>query len=218
MKFDLQRQFCNAKLNYKIYYYDHDIRGYLICSSHKFSPFGRVGHLTFCYCYWQFVVSFLLSGTEGQRGKQSASKKEIHRERGTARGESAGNLCARLGWLYEILLIIAERQPAQTYLNYFHFNCKHTHTSVYTHTNRHRDTHTFTMLRLAWRRNQLNCHFTYEMVICQWTQQLRVVSGVSCWWTGQRPTIAEGVPVCGLSNGRINMSHSLGPSPLSTCR
>lgn len=142
MKFDSQRQLCNGKLNYKIYYYDHDIRGYLICSSHKFSPFGRVGVLTFCYCYWQFVVSFLLSGAEGQRGKQSASKKEIHRERGTARGESADNLCARLGWLYEILLIIAERQPAQTYLNYFHFNCKHTQEYTLTHTDTETETHT----------------------------------------------------------------------------
>lgn len=142
MKFDSQRQLCNGKLNYKIYYYDHDIRGYLICSSHKFSPFGRVGVLTFCYCYWQFVVSFLLSGAEGQRGKQSASKKEIHRERGTARGESADNLCARLGWLYEILLIIAERQPAQTYLNYFHFNCKHTHKSIHSHIQTQKQRHT----------------------------------------------------------------------------
>lgn len=142
MKFDLQRQFCNAKLNYKIYYYDHDIRGYLICSSHKFSPFGRVGHLTFCYCYWQFVVSFLLSGTEGQRGKQSASKKEIHRERGTARegNQLAIYVHVWVGFMKYFSLLL--RGSLRKHIWTIFISIANTHTQVYILTQTDTETHT----------------------------------------------------------------------------
>jgi len=47
-------------------------------------------------------------------------------------------------------------------------------------------------------RNQLNCHFTYEMVICQWT----TIGGRGRSWFGW--WILDAVS----QNGRINMSFS----------
>lgn len=142
MDYAAQRQLCNGKLNYKIYYYDHDIRGYLICSSHKFSPFGRVGHLTFCYCYWQFVVSFLLNDKEEYR--EGTRKRYIEWERDSRRGISW-----QFMWTFGLALwntshYCCEAACANIF-ELFSFQLQtHTHipTSIYTHTHRHRDTHT----------------------------------------------------------------------------
>lgn len=174
----------------------------------NFGPVGRVGHLTFCHCYWQFVVSFLFffffCGA-GQRGIQGDAE--------WGRGASVGNLCARLGWLYEILLIIAARQPGQTYLNYFHFNCKHSHTSMCTpahpHTRTHTDTHIESCAEINW----------IAISHMKWS----FVNEHNNWWQGCGVYIVGGaIENSGWGRGRVwsvkwphkYVALALGPSPL----